>query len=480
MATITAALGNSANALNVIEQALSVIQNNVSNSSTPGYATEQVNLEALPIDSATTAGGGVASGGITTARDSYADAAVVQQLQTLGLYNAQAEGTGTVQSFFDVTGSSGVSAALNNLFTAFSSWSTSPDDPSTGQAVLSAAAGVATSISGLDSSLQQASSQIGQQINSTVDQINTLATQIQQYNVSVEHDGGTPDPASQAQLEANLESLANLVNFTSLTQANGTVTILVGGGTPLVMGNQQYSLSAGQSVSTQPTPANPDSPPTSHIYDSQGNEITANITGGTLGGELDTQNNVIAGVIGDSQNDGSLNVLAANLADTVNQILESGTVSTATGAAAGTALFTYSTADATQAAGSLAVNPAITAAQLAPVDASGNSNGNANALAALANATGTQGTIDGMSYTNYYASIASAVGTANSTATTNQTVQQQVTTQAQTLRDSISGVSLDGQAAQLLQFQQAYESVARVLTIVNSLADSIIDLVPQD
>ena len=114
------------------------------------------------------------------------------------------------------------------------------------------------------------------------------------------------------------------------------------------------------------------------------------------------------------------------------------------------------------------------------MDAAGNSNGNANALAALANPPGAQGTINGMSYTQYFASIAAAVGTKNATATTNQTTQQQVTTQAQTLRDSISGVSLDGQASQLLQFQQAYESVARVLTIVNSLADSIIDLVPQD
>ena len=307
MATLTAALGNSGNALEVIQQALGVIQNNVSNSSTPGYATEQLNLKALPLDSATTAGGGVVSGGVTTARDPYADSAVVQQLQTLGLYTAQAQSTGTIQSFFDVTGNSGVSAALNNLYTAFSSWSTSPNDPSTGPAVLSAASGLVSSINGLSNSLQQTSTQIGQQVNSTVAQINSLAAQIQQYNVAVKTDGGQVDPAAQAKLETNLESLANLVNFTSLTQANGTVTVLVGGGTPLVIGDQLNSLSSGQSVTNQPPAANPNSPPTSHIYDSQGNEITANITGGTLGGLLDSQNNVLAGIIGDSQNAGSLN-----------------------------------------------------------------------------------------------------------------------------------------------------------------------------
>jgi flagellar hook-associated protein 1 FlgK len=478
MATITAALANSANALDVFQKALAVVQDNVSNSSTPGYATQQLNLEALPMDSASTAGGGVGTAGVSSARDSYADTAVELQQQKLGCYTAQAQATGRVQSFFDVTGNSGVSNALTNLFTAFSSWAAQPADPATGQAVLAAAGNVGTAINGLSTSLQHTSTQIGQQVDSTVTQINNLAAQIQQYNVSVKATGQS-DAASQAQLQTNLESLSKLVNFTSLAQADGTVTILVGGGTPLVMGSNEYALSAGQSVSVQPAPLNPQSPPTSHVYDSQGNEITGDITSGQLGGLLDTQNRVIAGVIGDAQNAGSLNTLASNLADTVNTVLKSGTVSTALGAAAGTALFTYNNADATLAAGSLAVNPNITVAQLAPVDAAGVSNGNATALAAMANATSGQGTINGLSYPGYFASIASDVGQENQTATTNQTTQQQVTTQAQTLRDSISAVSLDAQASLVLQFQRAYESVARVLTVVNSLADSALNLIPQ-
>jgi len=478
MATITSSLGGSGSALNVIQQALSVVQDNVSNSSTPGYATQQVNLQALPMDSTNATGGGVASAGVSSSRDPYADAAVELQLQSLGLYTAQSQSTGTVQSFFDVTGSSGVSTAITNLYTAFSAWSASPSDPSTGQSVLAAAADVATSINGLSTSLQQTAAQIGQQANSTVTQINSIAAQIKQYNITRESTG-TDDPGAQAQLQTNLESLANLVNFTALTQSDGTVTVLVGGGTPLVMGDQQYSLSSSQSVDTVPVPSNPDSPPTTHVYDSQGNDITGSITGGTLGGLLDTGNRVLAGIIGDSQNAGSLNVLAKNLADTVNQVLESGTVSTAPGAAAGTALFTYNNSDATLAASTLAVNPSITTAQLAPVDSSGNANGNASVLAGLASPSGTQGAINGMNYVQYFASIAANVGQENATAQVNQQAQQQVTTQAQSLRDSISKVSLDGQAALLMQYNQAYQSIARVLTVVNGLADSIINLVPQ-
>jgi flagellar hook-associated protein 1 FlgK len=478
MATLTSSLGNSANALDIIQQALSVIQANVSNSSTPGYATQQLNLQALPMDSTTAAGGGVSSGGVTSSRDPYADAAVELQLQSLGLYTAQLQSTGTVQSLFDVTGSSGVSTAMTNLFTAFSSWSASPNDASTGQSVLAAAANVATSINGLSASLQGTDSRIAQEADSTVSQINTIAAQIRQYNITREK-SATDDPGAQAQLQTNLESLANLVNFTALTQADGTVTVLAGGGTPLVMGNQLYSLSSSQSVDSVPAPSNPHSPPTTHVYDSQGNDVTGSITGGQLGGLLDTGNRVIAGMIGDSQNAGSLNVLAKNLADTVNQVLESGTVSTAPGAAAGTALFTYNNSDATLAAGTLVVNPSITATQLAPVDAAGNANGNASALAGLASPSGALGMINGMSFVQYFGSIAAGVGQENQTAQVNQQSQQQVTTQAQSLRDSISKVSLDGQASLLMKYQQAYQSIARVLTVVNTLADAVINIVPQ-
>jgi flagellar hook-associated protein 1 len=477
MSSLLAALGSSGNALNVLQQALGVIQNNVDNSSTPGYASQQLNITAQPIDVATGAAGGIAAQGLIDSRDSYADTEVQRQLQTLGLYTAQAQSTSTIQSFFDVSGTGGVSSALNNLYTAFSSWSASPTDPVAEQTVISDASAFAGSVQELSQSLDSTANQLNQQISSTVGQINTLASQIQQYNQGKLKDA-TPDPGADANLENTLEDLSQLTNFTTLSQPDGTVTVLIGGSSPLVIGSQQYQLSANNSVLDNPPAANPESLPTAQILDSQGNDITAEVTGGQLGGLLDSRNGVLASIIGDSQQQGSLNQFAQSVADTVNNILESGTVSTAAGSAAGTALFTYNNADPTLAAGSLAVNPAITPSQLAPVDASGNANGNANALASLADPNGTQSQIDGEDFVSFFAGIAASAGQANSTAATNQTVQQQVVTTAQSQRNQISGVSLDGQAAEVLQFQRAYQAVAQVLTIVNDMADAILDVIP--
>jgi flagellar hook-associated protein 1 FlgK len=471
MSTLPSMLQTSGNALGVIEQALNVVENNVNNSSTPGYATQSLNLEALPLDVEDGLTGGVTSNGLSDSRDPYAEEQVEQQTSTLGFYTAQANTTSSIESLFNVSGTSGVSSALSSLMQAFSAWSTTPD-ATTGQTVIDDATNVATAVESLSTSLSKEGTKIDSSIGSTVSQINTIAAQIQAYNQERLKET-TPDPSQEASLYSSLDSLAQLTNFTTVTQSDGTISVLLGGGTPLVMGTQVDTLTSGSSV--EPNAANPDSPPTAHIYDSQGNDITSQITGGQLGGLLDTRNRVLASVIGDSGQAGSLNTFASTLASTVNQILESGTVSTDSGAANGSALFTYDTTNATNAAASLAVSSTITTAELAPVDSSGNANGNANTLAALESTT--QSALGGVSLTSYFGQIASEMGQANSTATDNEQTQQQVVASATTLVNNASGVSLDAQAVNVMQFQRAYQSIAQVLTTLNNMAQDVLALV---
>jgi flagellar hook-associated protein 1 FlgK len=459
MSSLLAMLGTSGNTLDVYQQALNVVQNNVGNSSTPGYARQSLNLEAQPLDVASGLAGGVAAAGLDSSRDQYAEEQVQRQTQALGRYTAQAEATGTLQSLFDASGSSGVPAALSALYQSFSAWSVTPSDTTARQAVLDSAANVASSVQALSGGLSQNAQQLDTSIASTATQINTIAAQIQAYNVQRLNET-TPDPGTDAQLHSALDNLSQLTNFSTVTQADGTVTVLLGGGSPLVMGRQQFQLSTASSQAG------------AQVLDSQGNDITSQITGGQLGGMLDVRNRVLGSM------QSTLNQFTTVLADTVNQTLQSGTVSSGSGAAAGTALFTYDNSTPDGAAATLAVNPAITPSQLAPVDASGNANGNANQLAALENSPLTQ--LGGMSLTQYFGQLAGSIGGENQTATDNQQSQQQVVSQATTLVNQVSGVSLDEEATNLLQFQRAYQAAAQVITTVNNLCDSVLALVQPD
>ncbi len=460
MVSLNAMLTASANALDVFQQALSVVQSNVNNSSTPGYATQSLNLDAQPMDLADGLTGGVTSGGLDNSRDPYAEQEVQQQTQALGKYTAQANATSSLQSFFDATGTSGVSADLSSFFQSVSAWSVTPSDATLGQAVLDSASTLASSIQGLANSLSQNAQQLNTSIASTADQINSIAAQIQAYNAQRVTET-TPDPGQDAQLYSALDNLSQLTNFSTVTQSDGTVTVLLAGGSPLVIGQQQYQISTASSATG------------AQVLGANGNDITSQITGGQLGGLLDVRNRVLGSMLGDGQQTGSLNQFASTLADTVNQILESGKVSSDPGAAAGTALFTYDTSS--DAASTIELNPSITPSQLAPVDSSGNANGNANQIAALANQTLSQ--LGGESLTQFFGEITSDIGTENQNATTNEQSQQQVVAQATTIVNQVSGVSLDDQATNVLQFQRAYQAAAQVLTTIDNLANCILDLI---
>jgi len=90
-----------------------------------------------------------------------------------------------------------------------------------------------------------------------------------------------------------------------------------------------------------------------------------------------------------------------------------------------------------------------------------------------------QGVLDGgtVSISGAVSALVTGIGTQAQQVNTAQTAQTAVNTQAQTAVQSTSGVNLDEEAANLLQWQQAYQAAAQVLTVANSLFTTLIDSV---
>lgn len=477
MSNVIATLNSAGQALGVFQDALTTVQNNITNANTPGYASQSVNFVSQPFDLLSGLVGGVAAKGLNSARNEYAEEEVRRQVSTLGTYESQASATATIASNFDPSGNTGIPAALNQLLQSFSAWSLNPNDNSARQQILGDASSLATTVHQMAASLSNNDQDLQGQISGTVQQINNLTSQIQQLNVAIgqtHSPGQNVDPGLDAQLHSDLQQLSELVDFSQVFQPNGTVTVVLSGGSPLVIGDQQFALTAKAAVPAGSP--NPGAPPTMSILDSNGNDITSQVTGGKLSGLLDAHNRVMASILGDGQQAGSLNMFVKSLADTINGILQSGTVSVNVGAANGQALFTYDNSDATHSAATLALNPNITTAGLAPVDSSGNANGNALKLASLANST-TNGGVGGQTFAAFFSQIAQFVGNENSTASTNQTTQQQIVTQAEALRDKTSAVSLDEQAIQLQLFQKSYEATAKLVNVLNSVTETTINMI---
>ena len=80
-------------------------------------------------------------------------------------------------------------------------------------------------------------------------------------------------------------------------------------------------------------------------------------------------------------------------------------------------------------------------------------------------------------FTNTYGSLIADVGTRTQQAETNASIQQNLLGQAESAKSEVSGVNLDEEAADLVRFQQAYQAAAQVISIANSLFDSLLGAV---
>jgi flagellar hook-associated protein 1 FlgK len=127
------------------------------------------------------------------------------------------------------------------------------------------------------------------------------------------------------------------------------------------------------------------------------------------------------------------------------------------------------------AAAKIKLNSAITnPRQIAAASATGLPGDNSNALK-LANLE-TQAKMFGgkASFTQVYGQMISDVGSQTHAASVGRTAQETLLKQATSAKESVSGVNLDEEAANLINFQNSYQAAAKAVSVANSLFDTLI------
>ncbi|HLY64554.1 MAG TPA: flagellar hook-associated protein FlgK [Chloroflexota bacterium] len=454
MGSLFGALLNSANALQIYGRVFSVIQNNVTNANTPGYVKQDQSLVAMPFNPAANLDGGVQAGPVLSSRDEYLEQAVRNQQELLGSAQQKASDLAQVQPLFDTSGNSGVPNALNEFFNNFSQLSVNPSSQVSRQNVIDAAGQVAQAFNQNAAGIAQVTANVVNQTRAAVTTINQIAAQVAEINQRFRNNSGsTQDAGLDAQLHAALENLSQAANYTLIKTQDGTYSVYLGGQTPVVIGDQSLPITADFST------------PQTIIRDAQGNDITAQLdnTGGSLGALIEEHNTTLPGY------KTTLDTLAKSFADTVNTTLSLGVDNSGNPPAVN--LFTYNAVAG--AAYTLAVTNITPNDIAAALPAAPGGNGNAIAMAQLANAP----VAGGFTFTEAYGNLGGQVGRDVANAQQNQTVQQNLVTQAQQQRASSTGVSLDEEAAKLLQFQQAYQAVGKLVSVLDGLTQTVIDMV---
>jgi flagellar hook-associated protein 1 FlgK len=453
MAGLFGTLSVALSGLQAQQGALEITANNVANANTPGYSRARpVLVEGDPIvTDSLTLGSGVKLQGSQSLRDPILELRLNQETQQQGRFDATVSAMQQVQVMFSGNGND-LGTQITNFFNSLQQLSTNPSDLSQRQGVLTAAGNLATAFHTTVANLQSQRDNLDLSVSQTVDQINTYATQIAQLNTQISGLQNIGENADTFIDQRNnvIRQLSGLVDIAEV-QSNNGLTVSTTNGTPLVAEQQSFTLQT-----------KPDSSGVNHIF-AQGVDITSKITAGKLAGILDVRDQEIPQVVSD------LDTLSSGLSSSLNAAHQAGFDLSGT---AGGNLFSPPPAGGAGAAAEISVAITDPAKLAASSDGSPGSNGNLTQLLAVQN----QPVASGESATDFYAGMVYRVGTTVANATAEQDSSNQILQQLQDQRSSISGVSMDEEASNMILYERAYEAAARIISTIADMTNTAIQL----
>ncbi|MBB5057854.1 flagellar hook-associated protein 1 FlgK [Granulicella aggregans] len=461
MGTLISVLNIAREAIAAEQSAVNVTANNVANQNTPGYTREVSNFVAQDtyLLNGHNVGDGVLAGQPTSVRDRVLEQRVQQQTQIQSQSAAIQSALSDVESIFGVTSTTTSSSvtqlgsAVNAFFSALTALAANPSDTPTRQQVLSAASTLSATFNAESSQISQITTSLQGSALNIVGQVNTLLSTVATLNAKIAAQSPNTDAGVlEDQRQAAINQLSQYIGLDEINTSNNGIELTTANGGFLVSGPNSYPLSATVLGGTVQVLAGPNF-----------TNVTSGLTGGSLGGTLQALTTSIPPLLE------QLDTLAYSIATAVNTQNEAGVDANGN---PGAALFTIGTT----APGSAATIAAATTngslvATAGPGEGS-TGNTNASALAAL----GTALIAGGQTASSYLASALATIGEAAATANNDSTLQQATLTQLTTQRNSLSGVSLDQEAADLSQYQRSYQAASQLFSIIDTLFATVLNL----
>jgi flagellar hook-associated protein 1 FlgK len=463
-------LNTATTALWAQQRGLDVTGQNIANVNTAGYSRQRAELQSVGgnVVPATYAvsnqvGQGVNADTVTRIRDAFLEGRALTERANSARLTTESDGLAQIESAFREPGDTGVQSMLADMWDGWSDVVNHPEDLAARSQLLQRADTLAAGLRTTWSSLDKQWTQTRDDLTAMVTDVNATAGSIADMNAAIKKAtrAGLPVNELADKRDALVSTLAEKLGATAAPAADGMVNVVVGG-TTLVNGGAAMGLQLiSDADSRTAAPGNP------RIVSAPG--ATPVQVGGTAAGQLTTLTTVLPDYR--TQLDG----IAAQLADTVNKA-QAGFDADHTGydldGDVGGPMFGTDPDGGTVTAENIVVvmtRPQdIAAAGLAP-DASGPSldNGNADGIYQLRlQATG----VDAK-----YRTLIVNLGVESAVAKRNLDIQGVITTQVDTAKDSVSGVNLDEEMTNMLQYQHAYSAAARMITAIDETLDVLIN-----
>jgi flagellar hook-associated protein 1 FlgK len=453
-------LSMAARALDAQRFGLDVAGQNIANVNTPGYTHRMALFAAVPGVDRWSAGNGVEIQGLRGTRDMRLEQRLQQERPAAEREAAIADVMAVVETAIGKPGES-IDAAMNELFDSFGRLAADPTSSVERQQTILQGSNLASAFHDMVDRLSLARRDADSGVRGGVDEINGLLNRIARANVQL----GQIDPSSsEAQVVRDdlgeaLKALSKLVDIDTIARPNGGADVTFGNGRPLVIGENTYPL--------QTAVIGPDG--VTHVLTSEGINVTAEITGGRIGGLIHSRDVLIPGYVA------RLDELAYAVATQVNAVHRTGYDLDGTT----NRNFFVEPAAVAGAASAMAVDPAIlaspSAVAAAGVAGAPGNNTVARNLAALRDVRSMSGGTATLGDT--WSQLVYRVGADSKSAQDEHASRSEIVRQVELLREQVSGISLDEEAMMMMKFQRAYEANARFFQAIDTTLDTLMQTV---
>ncbi len=446
-------LNISSSALSAYQSALNVTSNNIANSSNPNYSRQIVQLSSAGSQQL---GGNYFGLGVDLASVQRATYNLTNQqiVSNNSLYsnNNTANGLLTqVQNLFGEPSNTGLSSLTTSFFNAWQALSVTPNDVTLRNNVVQAAQSMSNQITSINQGIQTINQSISSQLSGQVNQINSDLKQIHDLNlqiVTAQASGGSPNDLLDTR-DSVINDLSNLVNINVSYDSNNSANISIGG---------TFAADAGSYTQFQVKNSNG----ALNIVGTN-NGPTLNVSGGSVFALQNMYNNVIPGY------QSSFDSYVNRIMTSVNNLMSTGY--TLDNPPETNVKFFQSYSN-----GTLTINPQVVDNPNKIAVSSDSTNGNGNVAVQIATAINTKnssGTTLQDDYSTLITKIATDTQNSGNLADSYNTMLQQLQNQ----KSSTSGVSTDEELTNVIQYQNAYNAAAKLVSIANEMLQTLINAV---
>ena len=436
MAGLIGSLHSAGTGMSVSQASIQTTSHNINNMNTPGYSRQKVEQSAKSAYSNPgynsslgpgQLGTGVQATDIVRIRNTFYDFQYRNETHNYGQTRIKYQHYTNMEKIFNEPSDSAISSSMSEFFSSWQELSKNPNDAGAKDIVIQNAKYLANNISTVKSKLDQLSSQAEKKLNDDVSEINDMLNQIRDLNKDIkliQGSGKTPNDLMDKR-DAVIDDLSYKLNLEN-SDVQKLINKKLEDGTPVTL------------------------------------DELKNIKGvsGEIQGSLDMIDKI-------SEYTDDLTNLAKGLSQAVNNILN-GKDANNTDAIPSTnqVIFEFNADE----------DPIIKANDKL-LDSPKDLFITADVAQKMYNLKDEKITIDGEDITigNYYNNIIQKLGNESKEVIRAEKNQSKLIEEIDNLRLNVSGVSLDEEMVNLIQFQHSYNASAKVISTIDSLLDVVVN-----